>query len=645
MAIAITRRFFLAQAAAAYALTRNGLAATGIPGADSNRLVLLADTHVTPKPDISWQRDGLSRCVREILALSPRPANVILFGDLAYLEGRPEEYVLLKELLSPLDAAGIRWHPIMGNHDRRTPFYAAFPERKAETPVADRVVSVVETPRVDFILLDSCLAPSDAAGEPGPVQGGIDDVQAAWLRETLSDYKKPVFIGAHHPIQETQIGPLLTATPAVAGYIHGHEHAWRTHGKDPAVPTLCLPSTGHWGDIGYVVLDLAECEALFTLVQHDYYTPRPAATPEAVKPEWKARVAQNDGQTWKTSLSTADEGFTPLFNGTDLTGWVPCNIAPESFTVRDGLLVTTGRPIGTLRTEKMFENFVIDFEWRHLKSGGNSGLFIWADGLPTTGSAFSRGIEIQVLDLGYNAKGKNEWYTTHGDIFPVNGAKLTLAGRISPGGSRSFPMEERTKPSPEWNHYRLVANNGDLSLSINGKEVTIARNASPRKGYLMLESEGSECHFRNIRIKELPSTGAKPDETADAADGFLPIFTGLDLRGWLPDSDAWQVAAECIAGAGDRAPLWSEKAYAAFDLVADVRPKAVVSDEPQGILLRDAQGKVTPCPTPALEAGKWTRLRVSVKPGDARHGRGPWQIGLSGAGGDASWRNLFLREL
>ena len=533
----------------------------------------------------------------------------------------------------------------MGNHDRRAPFYAAFPQRRAESPVADRVVSIVETPRADFILLDSCLAPSDAAGKPGPVQGGIDDAQAAWLRDVLSQYEKPVFVGAHHPIQETQVGPLLTATPAVAGYIHGHEHAWRTQGQDRAVPTLCLPSTGHWGDIGYVVLDLADGEACFSLVQHDYYTPRPAATPDAVKPEWKERIAKNQGQTWKTSLSTDDEGFSLLFNGKDLTGWTPCNIAPETFSVRDGMLVTTGQPVGTIRTEKMFENFVIDFEWRHMKSGGNSGLFVWADGLPVAGSAFSRGIEVQVLDLGYSAKGKNEWYSTHGDLFPVNGAKLTLAGRISPNGARSFPMEERTKPSPQWNHYRLVANNGDLSLSVNGKEVTIARKASPRKGYLMLESEGGECHFRNIRIKELPSTGAKPEETADEADGFLPIFTGLDLRGWQADSGAWQVAGGCLNGAGDRAPLWSETAYAAFDLVADVKPQAVAPDKPQGILLRDAQGNVTPCRAQAIEAGKWTRLRISVKPGDNAYGTGPWRIGLAGGDGPVSWRNLFLRTL
>jgi hypothetical protein len=80
--------------------------------------------------------------------------------------------------------------------------------------------------------------------------------------------------------------------------------------------------------------------------------------------------------------AAAEEGFVPLFNGQDLSGWAACNIAPETFVARDGMIVTTGSPIGTLRTAKMYENFIIEFDWRHMKVGGNSGLFIWADGLP-----------------------------------------------------------------------------------------------------------------------------------------------------------------------------------------------------------------------------------------------------------------------
>src|SRR6187401_3391315 len=86
-------------------------------------------------------------------------------------------------------------------------------------------------------------------------------------------------------------------------------------------------------------------------------------------------------------LRAEDEKLTPIFNGNDLTGWVPVNIAPGTFSVKDGILVTTGRPIGVLRTEKMVENFVLELEWQHMTKGGNSGVFVWGDGFPATGTS------------------------------------------------------------------------------------------------------------------------------------------------------------------------------------------------------------------------------------------------------------------
>lgn len=639
----ITRRVFLSQFVATAAVLRSRAARAAAAGLDPHRMVLLADTHLTRKPEIHWQREWLARYVREILALSPRPANVIVLGDLSHSVGFVEDYALLKELMEPFDQAGIRWYPMMGNHDRRDAFYASFPEYRDNTPVPDRVVSIVETPRADFILLDSCLSPSDTVGKPGPVPGGLDESQDEWLRKLVSQYRKPVFVGAHHPLHETLVGPLLVSNPAVAGYIHGHHHRWMDN-QYPGLPLLGVPSTGHWGDIGYTILDLKEREACFTLVQNDYFRPRPLPQGEE-NAQWKARVAENQGKKKAVALTIEDHGFVPMFNGRDLAGWVPCNIAPESFSVRDdGLIMTTGQPIGTIRTERMYENFVIDFEWRHLTSGGNSGLFVWADGLPVAGSAFSRGIEVQILDSGYDAKGRNEWFTTHGDLFPVNGAELTLAGRVSSNKRRSFPMEERTRPSPEWNHYRVVGINGSLSLSVNGKEVTIARDASPRKGYLMLESEGGECHFRNVRIRELPGGKLEPGHVAEEADGFAPIFTGLDLRGWRSDAAGWSVEKDQLCAPEGSGILWSAKAYGNFEVVGDVKVRKVLAEQPQGIMLRSADGEIVPLPKSTLEGGKWARLRGVVKTGDSAFGRGPWHIGLTSAGGRVAWRNLFLRE-
>ena len=185
-------------------------------------------------------------------------------------------------------------------------------------------------------------------------------------------------------------------------------------------------------------------------------------------------------------LRGADDGFVSLFNGIDLSGWVNANCAPETWSVHEGVIHCTGHPTGAMRTTRQYENFILEVEWRHLSRGGNSGVFIWGTPIAAPGVPFLRGIEVQVLDHGYDAKGKNEWYTTHGDVFPIHGATMKPFGRHN--GMRSFPAEERSKPSPEWNHYQVVCSNGVLRLHVNGKEVSGGEDCNYRKGYLALES-------------------------------------------------------------------------------------------------------------------------------------------------------------
>jgi hypothetical protein len=157
----------------------------------------------------------------------------------------------------------------------------------------------------------------------------------------------------------------------------------------------------------------------------------------------------------------------------------------------------------------MYENFILELEWKHIVPKGNAGLFVWSDGVIARPTPFTRSIEVQVLD-GRNTGG----YTSHGDIFPIHGAKMTPY-RPHPGGSsRCLPFEHRSRPAGEWNHYRVTCNDGEVTLAVNGKIVGGGTACNPRKGYICLESEGSECHFRNIRIKLLPTTNPRPDEIA-----------------------------------------------------------------------------------------------------------------------------------
>ena len=208
-----------------------------------------------------------------------------------------------------------------------------------------------------------------------------------------------------------------------------------------------------------------------------------------------------------------NDGLIPLFNGKDLDGWVPMNVDPDTFSVRDGVIYCTGRPTGLMRTDRMYENFVLELAWRHLEPGGNAGLFVWSDGVIAKPTPFARSIEIQILD------GRNtEDYTSHGDVFAIHGATMTPDRPHPKGWPRSLPSERRAKPSPEWNHYRVECNDGRVSLAVNGKMVSGGHGAKPRKGYICLESEGGVVEFLNLRINELPTTNPKPDEVATPAE-------------------------------------------------------------------------------------------------------------------------------
>ncbi len=138
--------------------------------------------------------------------------------------------------------------------------------------------------------------------------------------------------------------------------------------------------------------------------------------------------------------------------------FVQLNCDPDTFQFKEGnLIYCTGKPIGGLRSAKPYKNFELEVEWRHLKYAGNSGLFIWSpkdvlDKLPR--NTLPQGIEIQVLDIGYEEnwlknKGKpSDWFTSHGDVFPVGVSDMKPFPPAAPMGKRRFPRKRLSKPSP-----------------------------------------------------------------------------------------------------------------------------------------------------------------------------------------------------
>ncbi|NQV28147.1 MAG: DUF1080 domain-containing protein [Rhodopirellula sp.] len=271
----------------------------------------------------------------------------------------------------------------------------------------------------------------------------------------------------------------------------------------------------------------------------------------------------------------AEDGFKPAFNGKDLTGWVAVNTAPSTWKVHDGMLICSGKPIGELRTARMYQNFVMELEWRHMVPRGNAGVFVWADDITARGVPFHRGIEVQVLE---NAYGNTRSHTTHGDIFPIHGAKMTpINGR---GGSRAFPTEERSNPSPGWNHYRITCQDGNISLAVNGQVVTQGTDCSPRKGYICLESEGGVVHYRNVKIKALPDAPIADEHVAIANRDYRCLYNGIDFSGWVVPADVashwkandWVFSYDGKAPAGESA-IETVDQFEDFGFVFDIRRK------------------------------------------------------------------------
>ena len=309
------------------------------------------------------------------------------------------------------------------------------------------------------------------------------------------------------------------------------------------------------------------------------------------------------------TASPEPSDWHPLFNGVDLSGWVPVTVAPDTFRAQDGLLVCTGKPTGVLRSDRMYENFVLELEWRHMVPGGNAGLFVWSDPLPAVGVPFTRSLEVQVMDGVETAD-----CTSDGDIFSIWGARFVPDRPHPSGWERCLPSEHRARPSPEWNHYRVTCRDGVIELEVNGAKVSGGRQATPRKGYVCLESEGSEVHFRNVRILELPDSepALAAEDVAHEAGGDAPLYTGIDLSGWVAEGDAdgthWQARDSVLWTDGGGGELLGPALPSDFVLRLDW--KREVEAPPRLPLVLPVVSEV-----PRASAPGWHRLLVTCHDG------------------------------
>jgi hypothetical protein len=152
----------------------------------------------------------------------------------------------------------------------------------------------------------------------------------------------------------------------------------------------------------------------------------------------------------------------------------------------------------------------------HTEPGGNSGMFLWSGPRANPGSPFPDGVEVQMLELEWPELHKQNGVTppvayVHGELFGVGKVKTVPD---NPRGTRSMSTENRCKGKGEWNTYDVVAVDGVIKLSVNGKFVNGISRTSQKKGYICMESEGAKIYFRNIRIMELPPGVTAAEQSA-----------------------------------------------------------------------------------------------------------------------------------
>lgn len=212
-----------------------------------------------------------------------------------------------------------------------------------------------------------------------------------------------------------------------------------------------------------------------------------------------------------TAVRAQESGFTPLFNGKDLTGWVygtrkgAPNKTGKGYQVENGVLFTTKEDGGNLFTEKEYADFILRFEFK-LTENANNGIGIRA---PLEGDAAYVGMEIQVLDDSGSQYTSLEPGQYHGSIYKVVPAK------------RGFQ-----KPVGEWNSEEIRAQGRHVTIILNGTPIVDAnlddvkdekvlaehrdlakpegsRGIANTRGHIGLLGHGANVEFRNIRIKEL----------------------------------------------------------------------------------------------------------------------------------------------
>ncbi|MCH2133491.1 MAG: DUF1080 domain-containing protein [Phycisphaerales bacterium] len=186
-----------------------------------------------------------------------------------------------------------------------------------------------------------------------------------------------------------------------------------------------------------------------------------------------------------------------LFNGKNLDGWRGwfrdgSTDLSQSYSVKDGVLVCQGQPIGYIQTDRLYENYELIVEWRFdpEKGAGNSGVLLRVIG---EDKVWPNCIEGQL-------------HSTHaGDIWNIGEFPMKADEERTRGRNTKKAHESSEKPLGEWNQYRILMDRGNLVLRVNDVVQNKATECREIPGRIALQSEGAHIEFRRVTLRPIVS--------------------------------------------------------------------------------------------------------------------------------------------
>jgi hypothetical protein len=204
------------------------------------------------------------------------------------------------------------------------------------------------------------------------------------------------------------------------------------------------------------------------------------------------------------------QSVSKLFNGQDLNGWhadVPAmdkdNTVKSPFIVRDGLLVSLGTPGGHLITDKIFQDYSLEVEYRFASVPGNCGVLVHASSPRALYEMFPKSIEVQME----NKNAGDFWCIVEDievpDMETRRGPKEKWG--IVEGRNRRIQnlTDDSENPVGEWNTMEIECRGNEIKVWVNGDMVNHGFNCTARKGQIAVQAEGSEVEFRKIVMTSL----------------------------------------------------------------------------------------------------------------------------------------------